>query len=187
MASIEEYEDTGLQIEELFAKEEGYSWGYAYVKSRQEKKLASKLTAKSIQNYLPLIRTMRIHHRGKVYTDLPMLPGYLFVCIDSSRSLDIKCQNEVVTFDLFDGLTESAFIKDLILLRKFEIFSQNRNVIVNPGIQAGSTVMIKTGALQNTEVVVLERRGEVSVIVNLHFLGRSCECVIQADELKLLI
>ena len=173
--------------EEFIIKFENRSWGFAYVKSRTEKKLLAKLNAKKIPCYLPLIRKMRIHHRGKVFTDVPMFPSYVFFCPEKENITDIKNQNEVVGVSIVEDVAEKDFIKELNLIRKFELFSQNHNTIVNPEIQPGQTVLIKNGPLQNTEVVVVRRLGEVSIIVNLHFLGRSCECNIQADELKLLI
>lgn len=172
---------------DFIAKFEDRIWGFVYVKSRTEKKLLEKLLTRNIPCYLPLNKKMRIHHRGKVFTEIPMFPSYVFLCPDNTEIPDIKRQNEVVTVNIVPPPLEDDFIRELNLVRKFELFSQDRITFVNPEIQSGETVMVKNGPLKNNKVVVIPRADEVSVIVNLRFLRRSCECKISIEESKLLI
>lgn len=183
---VENVSSDAVPNEECFAQIEGRSWGFAYVKSRTEKKLITKLTAREIPCYLPFIRNMRIHNRGKVYTNIPMFPSYVFLCLNGSEMAAVKGENEVVAVNIVDESLENSFIKELNAVRKFELFSLNRKTLVNPEIQPGQTVLIKKGPLQNTEVVVIRRLGEVRIVVNLQIFGRSCECNVSAEELKLL-
>nr|MCR5358800.1 hypothetical protein [Thermoguttaceae bacterium] len=64
------------------------------------------------------------------------------------------------------------------------LLAENHKVVVNPGIQPGMTVLVKSGALAGTEVVVLRRENEVRVVVNLNILGRHCDCTLNADDLQ---
>ncbi len=171
----------------FISKIDGVSWGFAYVKSRTERKLADRLTSLGVTCYLPLLNKLRIHHRGKVLSTLPMFPGYLFVSSDSSQIIEVRRQREIVTLNIMEGAAEEAFIHELNTVRKCEILSNRRKVVVNPGLVPGKTALIRHGALQGTEVVVVRRLNEVSLIVNLHILGRSCDCRIAADELKELV
>lgn len=168
----------------FIVKTEGRSWGFAYVKPRTEKKLLAKLLAFGVPCYLPLLKKMRVHHRAKVLSEIPMFPSYVFLCSDALSVTQIKRQNEVIELTMMDGEAENDFIKELNLVRKCEILSEKRKVVVNPGLQPGQTVLIKSGPLKNSEVIVVRRVNEVVMIVNLHILGRNCECKIGADELR---
>ena len=138
--------DESLAEEPFISKLEGRSWGFAYVRSRAEKKLLEKMTSREIPCYLPVIRKMRIHHRGKVFSEIPMFPSYLFLCPEPSSLLDVRCQKEVVSLNIVEGPAENDFINELNLIRKFELFARNRKTVVNPEIQPGSTVLIITGS-----------------------------------------
>lgn len=173
--------------EPFIQKIHGRSWGFAYVKSRTEKKLSAKLAAQGVPCYLPVLQKMRIHHRGKVISEIPMFSSYVFLCPDILSVTQIKRENEVLQLTVMDDAAENDFIKELNLVRRCEILSRKEKVVINPGLQPGETVLIKRGPLQNKHVVIIRRVNEVSMIVNLYILGRHCECKIAADELKALI
>ncbi len=137
--------------------------------------------------YLPLLKKMRIHNRGKVFSELPMFSSYVFVCPDALSLTEIKRQNEILDVTVMEGAAEKEFIDELNLVRKCEILSRKQKVVVNPGLQPGQTVLVKKGPLQDSEVVVIRRLDEVSIIVNLRILGQSCECKIAANELQTIV
>ena len=87
---------------------------------------------------------------------------------------------------VFYVLVFLMLIADLNRVRKCELLAGERKVIVNPGIQPGKTVLITSGSFAGTEAVVLRRRKELHVIVNLPILGQHCDCEFKADELELI-
>ena len=166
---------------------ENYCWGFTYTRPRAEKKLAQRLTDMGIRAYLPLIKKMRKHNRGKVISMIPMFTSYVFLEIPNLYYTNIRRLPEVLTLDLPEKPElQEMLIADLNRVRKCEILAEQRKVIVNPGIQPGKTVLVTSGSLAGTEVVVIQRLNEMQVIVNLPFLGRHCDCQINADELQLL-
>ncbi|MGI5832679.1 MAG: transcription termination/antitermination protein NusG [Thermoguttaceae bacterium] len=160
-------------------------WGFAYLRPRTEKKFAQKLTDRGVRSYLPLIRKVRIHNRGKVVSSIPMFVGYVFLEIPNRLYTDILRLSDVITLDLpEEPEIQKGLVEDLNRVRKFELFSDRHKVVVNPGIQPGMTVLIKSGPLKGIKVVVEKRVDEIHVIVNLNILGRHCACTINADELR---
>lgn len=162
----------------------GRSWGFAYVKSRTEKKFRTKLSAMGISCYLPLLHKMRVHHREKILSEIPMFSGYVFLCPDPVVITEIRRQTEVVGLNVLEGTVETEFIRELNLVRKLELLASTRKVVINPGLYPGQTVRVTSGPFRDTEVIVLRRVNEIYMIVNLRLLGRSCECKIAANELK---
>ena len=166
---------------------ENYYWGFIYTRPRAEKKLAQRLVNMGIRSYLPLMKKMRKHHRGKVISMIPMFTSYVFLEIPNLYYTNIRRLPEVLTFDLPEKPElQEMLVADLNRVRKCELLAGERKVIVNPGIQPGKTVLITSGSLAGTEVVVLRRVNELHVIVNLPILGTHCDCQFNADELQLL-
>ena len=167
---------------------EGYYWGFAYLRPRVEKKFEQKLRGFGIRTYLPLMKKMRVHNRGKVVTWIPMFASYLFLEVPNTLYTNIVRYPEVLTLDLCEKPeVQEAFIADLNRVRKCELLAEHRKVVVNPGIRPGMTVMVKSGSLAGTEVVVVKRVNEVHVIVNLSILGRHCDYTLSAADLKEII
>ncbi|MBC7835862.1 MAG: hypothetical protein H7Y88_12300 [Phycisphaerales bacterium] len=50
-----------------------------HTKPRQEKALASDLSALRIAHFLPLVKAVRYYGRRKCAVELPLFPGYLFL------------------------------------------------------------------------------------------------------------
>ena len=171
--------------EPFIVPQEGQFWGFAYLRPRTEKKFAQKLTDFGIRSYLPLMKKMRVHNRGKVVTWVPMFTSYVFLEIPNTLYTHIVRYPEVLTLDLCETPEiQEGLVADLNRVRKCELLAENHKVVVNPGIQPGMTVLVKTGPLAGTEVVVLRRENEVRVVVNLNILGRHCDCTLNADDLQ---
>lgn len=166
---------------------ENYYWGFVYTRPRTENNLAQRLADMGIRSYLPLMKKMRKHNRGKVISMIPMFTSYVFLEIPNLYYSNIRRLPEVLTFDLPEKPElQEMLITDLNRVRKCELLASERKVIVNPGIQPGKTVLITSGSFAGTEVVVLRRSKELHVVVNLPVLGRHCDCEFNADELQLL-
>ena len=182
--STEDLDDDGPFI----VPREGYFWGFAYLRPRAEKKFEQKLNGFGIRTYLPLMKKMRVHNRGKVVTWIPMFTSYLFLEVPNTLYTNIVRYPEVLTLDLCEKPEiQEAFIADLNRVRKCELLAEHRKVVVNPGIRPGMTVMVKSGPLADTEVVVTKRVNEVHVIVNLSILGRHCDCTLSAADLQEIV
>jgi transcription termination/antitermination protein NusG len=54
-------------------------WWVLRTKSRQEKAVATTLSAWDIKHFLPLITAQRFHGNRKINTELPLFPGYVFL------------------------------------------------------------------------------------------------------------
>lgn len=58
---------------------EAGDWFVLHTRSRQEKALAADLAARGIGHFLPTVRQVRYYGRRKVWAELPMFPGYVFL------------------------------------------------------------------------------------------------------------
>ena len=65
-------------------------WFAAYTSPRHEKRVNQQLEMREIEHYLPLYRTQRKWSDGsRVTLDLPLFPGYIFVCIERAQRVRV--------------------------------------------------------------------------------------------------
>jgi len=166
----------------------GRFWGYGYLRSRSEKIVAAGLAAKGRTYYLPLMPRARLHHGTKVVSQVPMIAGYVFLCLNEDERAELKREEKrVVQIELLrEAHCEKILIEELNALRQCELLALETPVLVNPGIRKGDRVLITSGTLKGLETEVLRRDGESgeAVIVNLPLLNTHVEYPISAEILE---
>jgi len=165
-------------------------WGYGYLRPRSEKTVAAKLAAGGMVHYLPLMPRVRLHHGTKVVSQVPMIAGYVFLCLDDEERSELKrVEEKFVQIELLrDPHSEKVLIAELNALRQCELLAREAPVLVNPGIQKGDRVLITSGPLKGLETDVLRREdgSDDVIIVNLTLLNTRVEYPVSAEMLKLI-
>lgn len=162
-------------------------WGYAYLRPRTEKKVAETLAGRDIPVYLPLVKKARLHHGSKVVSELPMIPGYIFLAASDLERNELKrTEKNFVNIELLRfQMEEETLIRELNALHQFEILAQTQEVLVNPGIQRGDRIVVTQGPLKGLETEVIRRDdARNAIIVNVTILEKTVEYPVSADELK---
>jgi len=160
-------------------------WSLVLTRPRNEKWAYQHLQENGITVYLPLLTKVEVHNRSKRTTQIPMFPGYLFSCQDVLEDTTIRRNKVVWSLRPLPATEEEALLKDLRLVRTCELQSAEHKLVVNPGLQAGMTVRVKSGTFKGQEAIVSRRVDEVNVIINLFFLGQNIEMRWNADELEI--
>lgn len=174
----------GDEILESFQKSPGRRWSLVLSRPRNEKWAEKTLAAAGIRVYLPLLTKVEMHNRSRRETRLPMFPGYLFACADRDEEAAIRINKCVWRLQALSEGEEAALIRDLRIVRMCELQSADHELAVNPGLQAGDTVRIKSGAFRGYEAIVVRRVDALSVIINLEFLGRNIDMRWEAGDLE---
>ena len=159
-------------------------WCLVQTRPRNEKYANQYLTADGILVYLPLITKVEIHNRSKRETRLPMFPGYLFACPNLEEETLIRRNKAVWNLKKLSEAEEEILLGDLRTVRICEKQPAAHKLVVNPGLHQGTPVRIKSGRLKGQDAIVIRRVDELSVIINLFFLGRHLEMRWAADDLE---
>lgn len=179
----------GFRIKHMayIEKQADRHWGFAYLRPRTEKKVAKVLAGRDVPVFLPLVNKARLHHGSKVVTQVPMIPGYIFLAAGDQERNELKrSEKNFVHIELIrTRAEEEQLIRELNALRQFEILAQTQEVHVNPGIQRGDKVVVTQGPLKGLETEVIRRDdARNSIIVNVTILEKTVEYPVSADELK---
>ncbi len=171
----------------MIEKAPGRYWGFAYVRVHAEKKVQATLISMGIPQYLPTLPKARIHHSTKIVSDIPMIPGYIFLCASDNERTELRRREKrLVTVELLrNECQENAFVAELNALRQCEILAREEPVLVNPDIVPGDEVLITSGHLQGLKTTVRARDNEQDVIiVNLTILNKHVEYPVSAQTLQ---
>ena len=176
--------DNSADMTDILRHHNGKSWCLAMIRPRNEKFACTQLGNLGVIGYLPLITKVTIHNRSKRETRLPMFPGYLFLCADQEEQTAIRCNKAVRQLSVLDEYEEESLLADLRQVRRCELESARRELVVNPGLQVGDVVQVKSGAFRGERAVVIRREDALRIVINLNFLGRNIEMLWNADDLE---
>ena len=134
------------------------AWYAVYTKSRHEKKVLEKLTAKRIEAYLPLVSRMSQWKDRIKKIEEPILRGYVFVNIDNSMRLEVlqtqglvhfvKIGNEIPKIPNWQIDAMKAFIENYgsnVFIEDYRKFKVGEKVRVTVGPLKGVTGSIIAG------------------------------------------
>jgi len=147
-------------------------WFAVHARSRHEKQVDSFLKEKCIDSFLPLIKTLSRRRDRKVFVDLPLFPGYLFVNIPLDNVFDVISTRGVVRIIGTDPFTPTPIPEKQVNDIKILV---NSNVKLDPYkyLQSGTKIRVKAGPLMGIEGILLKRKANYRVVVSVDLLQRA--------------
>ena len=161
------------------------NWHALYVASRQEKKVFERLQKKSIEAYLPILKTMRQWSDRKKMVEVPLLNGYVFVHISIAQNEKTIQTPGVVNFVRAEG--KIAKVREVEIERLKQLVELGYQLEVN-GIKhnykEGDKIKITSGPLKNIEGFVIEKKEGRYIDVLLESIGQSIRVKLPEEILK---
>ncbi|UCE58724.1 MAG: UpxY family transcription antiterminator [Phycisphaerales bacterium] len=157
-------------------------WWVLHTKARNEKALSGTLERLEIQHFLPLVRYKRLYGGRIRRVEIPLFPGYVFLCgSDEDRLVALKTNRIASVLEVVD---QERLRDDL---RQINLAVHGDEPIdLYPGLRSGSRCRVVSGSLSGLEGVVLRRRGPWRVYVGVEFVGQSAELEIDPALLELI-
>ena len=138
------------------------SWRIVRVLSNCEKKVADHLTARSVENYLPLIVEMAQWTDRKVAASRPLFPGYVFVRFTPAQRVLVVSTPGIIR----NGLGEA--IPDLDLERIRNALKEGYRLAPHLGVSEGMHVRFREGIFSGAEGIASRIGGDrLRVVVAL--------------------
>ena len=141
-------------------------WYALYTKSRNEKKVAARLSDRGYECYLPLQKTMRKWSDRKKLVEVPLINSYVFVRMALSQRFEVLQDPGAVFFINFERLPAPVADKDIEYLKR--ILGEGFEVeAVQEAIEVGQKVKVVIGQLMGMEGELVEHRGGQKVLVRI--------------------
>ena len=148
-------------------------WYAIYVNSRAEKKVEAELTAKGVEAFLPLKKTLRKWSDRKKWVDLPLIPGYCFVKIALQDNLRVLQTTHVVGFVRFEGRPARIQDKQIEFLKRMLKQSDYDWEITHEEFIPGQTVEIIAGPFIGLEAELISIKGKKRVGVRIEQISNT--------------
>jgi len=157
-------------------------WYVLHTRARNEKATASDLCRLGIQHFLPLIRYRRTYGGKRRKVEIPLFPGYLFLCGDrADREAALRTNRVAQVLDVPD---QTRLTSDLAQI--YKVVTSEETVDFYPKLRRGARCRVVAGTLEGLEGVVIRRGGPWRVYVGVEFLGQSAELDIDPTFLAII-
>lgn len=138
-------------------------WYAVYTRPRWEKKVASLLLDKGIENYCPINKVTRQWSDRKKVVLEPVFKGYVFVRLEDEKKWEVKSIHGILNYVYWLG--KPAIIRDeeIDVIRKF-LNEFNDVQVEAKGLVVNTEVRVKQGVLMNYKGIVVEVLGNRAVV-----------------------
>ena len=141
-------------------------WYALYTKSRNEKKVALRLSDRGYETYLPLQKTRRKWSDRTKLVEVPLINSYVFVRMVLSQRFEVLQDPGAVLFINFERLPAPVNDKDIEYLKR--ILGEGFQVeAVHEAMEVGQKVKVVIGQLTGMEGELVEHRGGQKVLVRI--------------------
>jgi transcriptional antiterminator RfaH len=142
-------------------------WYAIYTKPRWEKKVAARLDEKGIENYLPLIKTLKIWSDRKKWVQEPLFKSYLFVHVDKHEYIPALQTPGVVKYVSFERKAVSIPSLQIEAVKTF-IESGEDFLTDIPDIKIGDRVLIIRSSLSGLQgtLVKFQQKHRVRIMID---------------------
>jgi transcription antitermination factor NusG len=145
----------------------GKTWYAIYTRPRWEKKVSAQLDEKEIENYLPLIKTLKIWSDRKKWVQEPLFKSYLFVHVNKHEYIPALQTPGVVKYVSFEKRAVAIPPLQIEAVKAF-IESGEEFTAEIPDIKIGDRVVIVRGSLNGLEGILIkyQKKNRVRVIID---------------------
>ncbi len=162
-------------VEDINNAEEGKNWYVFYVIAKHEVKAKTLLDRDGIDNYLPMITTLKQwKYRKKLVTE-PLFKSYIFVHINKNQIYDVLRNPSIVKNIRFEGEPAKIHQSQMDLI-KIAVENNSMMEISDERPKIGSLKLIESGVFEGQKGIVKEYRGKKKILVSLQAM--SCTLVI---------
>ena len=157
-------------------------WYVVYTKPRWEKKVASLLTDKGVENYCPLNRVSKKWSDRKKVVLEPLFKGYVFVALAITNKWEVKNTEGILNFVHWNGKPATVKEKEINIIKRF--LQEFDDIIVsNSRLSPSDEVEIKQGLLMNFKGIVLEVTGNRAK-VKIEGMGLTLTAIFDKKNLE---
>ncbi len=146
-------------------------WFVLHTRCNQEKQVASALSARNVQYFLPLAREVRYYGRRKVFTEQPLFPGYVFLngAIEDAYSVDRagRIANVIAVAD------QPRLDWELHNLESTLKANGGRPLDPYPYLVKGMRVEVRSGPFRGVQGLIADRSRRDCLILQVSLLGQA--------------
>ena len=149
------------------------SWYAVYTRSNFEKRVTTELTARGLENYLPLVEKVHQWNDRKKVVQLPVFPGYVFARFadNGKNRLEVLRTAGTVRILGHGDRVEPVPQSEIESIRR--LLKGNVPFFAHPFLREGAWVRVKRGPLKDLEGLLLRVKSKTRLVVSISILSQS--------------
>lgn len=164
-------------------KKDLLNWHVAYVKSRSEKKVQERLDKLKINNFLPMIKSVRQWSDRKKIVQLPLFSGYIFVQLKPADYAIVRMVEGLVNFIYEDKKPAIVPAQDIDAIKLF--LTTGLPVSAYPDtFETGEQVRINFGPLKGLTGELVDIENEKHFIVRIAIINQIVQLTLPKAYLE---
>jgi transcription antitermination factor NusG len=156
--------------------DEALNWYALFTRHQHEKLVASSLSSKDFEIYLPLYCSVRRWQDRVKQLSLPLFPGYVFVREGMDRQLQLLTTPGVIHIVGWGGCP--AIVPQAQLDAVRQMMESNLAIEANCYLECGDRVRVRAGPLAGLQGIFIRKKGLARLVVSVQMLGRSASVEI---------
>ena len=156
-------------------------WWAMYTLARREKELMRRLLPQQVAFYGPVFEQVYRSPAGRLRSSfLPLFPNYVFVHGDESArftAVSTGCVSRCIEIP-----DQAGLFRDLQTVQ--QILTAGLDVTAESTLQPGQRVRVKNGPLVGQIGQVIQRRGQMRLLVTVNFLQQGASVEIEGFDLE---
>jgi transcription antitermination factor NusG len=153
-------------------------WYAVYTSANHEKRVATHLSQRSVEQFLPTYTSVRKWKDRRVTLDLPLFPGYVFVRFPLRERLRVLQVPGVAKLVGFGGIPAALPEAEIEGLRSG--LASGIHAEPHAFLTAGRKVRVKRGPMTGLQGILLRRKGRTRLVVSLELIQRAM--AVEIDE-----
>lgn len=161
---------------------ESPKWWALYTRHQHEKTVATMLTAKGFEVFLPLYQSTRRWKDRKKVIELPLFPCYVFVRGGLDRRLQVV-STPGIHMILFSG-EGVAIIPEAEIQAIQRAVSGPFSVEPHPFLKCGERVRVIRGPLEGVEGILVRKKNLYRLVLSVDMMAKSVAMEIDATDVE---
>ncbi len=157
-------------------------WYAAYTSANHEKRVAEQFVARDVEHFLPVYDSVRRWKDRRVTLQMPLFPGYVFVCMALRDRLQVQQVPGVAHLVGFDGSPAAIPDQEIDALRAS--LESGVRAEPHPYLTVGRHVRLKSGPLAGMQGILLRRKGNFRVVISIELIQRSLVVHLDAVDVE---
>ena len=154
-------------------------WFAVQTYPRHEKRAASQLTLKGIENYLPLVTRVHQWSDRRKQVDLPLFPSYLFVRVAPSADHFIPVLQVPGVINFVGAGRHGIPIPNRQIEDIRTLLENKIQLDPYPFLKIGQRVRVRGSSLDGVEGILIRRNGTRRLVISVDTLARSLAISIE--------
>ena len=150
-------------------------WWVIHTRSRQEKVVAETLAKRGVPHYLPLVTRTRTYEKVRIKVELPLFPGYLFLC-GAFEACEAAWKTNRVA-NMLPVEDQEGIRGELAQI--YQVLQSGESVDLMKTLRRGRRCRISGGSLAGLEGVIQRRGRHCRMFLAVTILGQSA--VVEVD------